>query len=167
MPASTSTIRRTFLVRQSNYSVEMVQSVFTDQFILHGVSHAEGLRTLLENSQRSPTLAGVGHVFRREFPYHEDAHFFHKTEGKKLSAGQLPLYEGKMIHQFDKSFFPAGYFVVRERIREELICEKKSCRSRSICPRFGSKKTRGKACSGQKDELAERLRQIFKAKSSK
>lgn len=37
-----------------------------------------------------------------------DNHFFRKLVGKKPAAGQMPLYEGKMIHQFDADYSPGN-----------------------------------------------------------
>ena len=103
------------------YSTEMVQrfSPINSSFMEFRTQRDYELCSKIR-SEHKP-LQELGHVFRREFHITEDAHFFHKSEGKKLTAGQLPLYEGKMIHQFDNHFSPAGYFVVEKEIREELL----------------------------------------------
>ena len=44
------------------------------------------------------------------------------TSGARtLKAGNLPLYEGKMIFQFDSDFAPGTYYVVEKEVREELL----------------------------------------------
>ena len=54
-----------------------------------------------------PLLNEHGYRFAGELHMTNDSHFFRKLSGKKPGAGQLPLYEGKMIWQFDANFLPA------------------------------------------------------------
>ena len=53
----------------------------------------------------------------REFDMTNDSHLF-KT---KPGAGRLPLYEGKMIHQFDAQFGQARYWVDEAEGRKGFI----------------------------------------------
>src|SRR2546422_703350 len=96
----------------------------------------------------------------------EDAHFFHKTEGKKLSAGQLPLYEGKMIHQYDNHFASATYYVIEKEAREELL-RKEIFRLAQFVRDSKAKKLEGKPAPEKKEDLSKKLREIFKAKKFK
>jgi len=148
------------------YSVEMVQrfSPINSSFMEFRTQKDYELCSKIRSDHQ--LLQELGHVFRREFHITEDAHFFHKTEGKKLSAGQLPLYEGKMIHQFDNHFSPAGYFVVEKEIHEELL-RKEIFRLAQFVRDSEATKLEGKPVPAKKDELAERLRQIFKTKKFK
>jgi hypothetical protein len=148
------------------YSVEMVQrfSPINSSFMEFRTQRDYELCLKLRGDNK--LLKDLGYVFRREFHMTEDAHFFHKTEGKKLIAGQLLLYEGKMIHQFDNHFSPAGYFVVEKEIREELL-RKEIFRLAQFVRDSEATKLEGKPVPAKKDELAERLRQIFKAKKQK
>jgi hypothetical protein len=51
----------------------------------------------------------------------DDNHLFIKLGDKKAGKGQLPLYEGKMIHQFDAHFTPATLVVEEAEVREGLL----------------------------------------------
>jgi hypothetical protein len=53
----------------------------------------------------------------REFNMTDDAHLFHKERG----SGMLPLYEGKMIHQFDAFFSEPRYFLLEADARAALV----------------------------------------------
>ena len=55
--------------------------------------------------------------FHREFDMTDDAYLFHKTSG----AGMVPLYEGKMIWQFDAHFSDARYFVEEKVARRAVL----------------------------------------------
>ncbi len=56
----------------------------------------------------------------REFDMTNDSHLF-KTE---LANGRLPLYEGKMIHQFNHQFAEPRYWVDEKEGRESLLGKK-------------------------------------------
>src|SRR5206468_11605367 len=53
----------------------------------------------------------------REFNMTDDAFLFHKQP----SRGMLPLYEGKMIHQFDHRFSEPRYWVDENKGRAALL----------------------------------------------
>jgi hypothetical protein len=53
----------------------------------------------------------------REFNMTDDAYLFHKQR----RADMLPLYEGKMIHQFDAFFEDARFFIPESEAREALL----------------------------------------------
>ena len=53
----------------------------------------------------------------REFNMTDDAFLFHKQPGK----GMLPLYEGKMIHQFDHRFSDPRYWIEEKKGRSALL----------------------------------------------
>jgi hypothetical protein len=95
-----------------------------------------------------------------------DNHFFRKLAGKRPAAGQMPLYEGKMIHQYDASYSPANYAVVEKEVRDELL-RKEIHRLAKLVREVEPKKLEGKAVPEKRDELDERLREIFKAKTFK
>jgi hypothetical protein len=148
------------------YSVDMVQrfSPTNSSFMEFRTQRDYELCASIRSDHQ--LLRELGNVFRREFHITEDAHFFHKTGGKQLSAGQLPLYEGKMVHQFDNHFSPVGYFVVEKEIREELL-RKEIFRLAQFVRDSEATQLEGKPVPAKKDELAERLRQVFKAKKFK
>ena len=51
----------------------------------------------------------------------EDAHFFRKRDGRNLANGELPLYEGKMIHHFDHRFGEPRYWLNEKKSRKAVI----------------------------------------------
>lgn len=53
----------------------------------------------------------------REFNMTDDAHLFHKER----RPGMLPLYEGKMIHQFEAFFSEPRYFLLEAEARQALL----------------------------------------------
>jgi hypothetical protein len=57
----------------------------------------------------------------RELDLTNDAHYFRKLQGRKPAKGEMRLYEGKMIWQFDANFEPARWSVVEGEVREPLL----------------------------------------------
>jgi hypothetical protein len=66
-------------------------------------------------------LGSLGYQFRRELHLTGDARFLHKIGSSKLSANEMPLLEGKSIHQYDPKFTPPSWFVEEPEIRAELL----------------------------------------------
>ena len=63
-------------------------------------------------------LEGVWNLaLATEFHMTNDSHLFKTEPGK----GRLPLYEGKMIHQFDASFAPPRYWIEEKEGRKALL----------------------------------------------
>ena len=113
-----------------------------------------------------PLLGDLGYQFRREFHVTEDSHFFHKRRAESLKAGNLPLFEGKMIFQFDSGYAPGTYYVVEKEVREELL-RKEIFRLGQFVRESGSEVLEGEPLPESKEDLEDRLRQIFKAKKFK
>jgi hypothetical protein len=113
-----------------------------------------------------PLLKDLKFRLSTEFHMTNDNHFFRKLTGKKPSAGQMPLYEGKMIHQFDAGYSPGNYAVVKKEVREELL-RKEIYRLAKLVREVEPKKLEGKAVPEKREELETRLRDIFKAKKFK
>jgi len=59
-------------------------------------------------------------VLSSEFHMTNDSHLFHTEPAK----GRLPLYEGKMIHQFEHQFCEARYWVDEKEGRKALLGKK-------------------------------------------
>lgn len=59
-------------------------------------------------------------VLSNEFHMTNDSHLFHTEPAK----GRLPLYEGKMIHQFEHQFGEARYWVDEKEGRKALLGKK-------------------------------------------
>ena len=109
-----------------------------------------------------PRLPDLGFQFGSELHLTNDAHFFRKPAGKKLSAGQLPLYEGKMIHQFDANFSPANWFVVEKEVREQLL-RKEVYRVGQFIREHEIAKVGGKKVPEKRDELERLLQKQFES----
>ncbi len=77
---------------------------------------------IAEKLSRFPSLGGVTPDYptvslHREFHMTDDSDLYVESSGK----GKLPLFEGKMIHQFDHRFAEPRYWVVEEAGRERLM----------------------------------------------
>jgi hypothetical protein len=149
-----------------HYNVEMIRRFSPDNFsIMEFRSETDyqlcakirGEHTLLNNSDYR--LASELHMTN-------DSHFFRKLGGKKSAAGQLPLYEGKMIHQFDAKYSPGNYAVEEDEVREELL-RKEIYRLAKLVRDIGPERLEGENTPQKRDELEERLRKIFAARKFK
>ena len=100
--------------------------------------------------------------FGNELHLTNDNHFFHKLGGKKCAAGQLPLYEGKMIHQFDAHFSPANWCVVEKDVREQLL-RKEIYRIVQFIRENEVSKVSGKKVPEKRGELENLLKEQFKS----
>ena len=149
-----------------HYAVEMIH-----RFSPHNESFMEfrslidyELATKIRGNHR--LLEEFGYTFRRELHMTGDSHFFRKLGDKKAGKGQLRLYEGKMIHQFDANFSPATFAVEETEIREELL-RKEIFRLAQFVRDEKLEKLDGKTLPESHDELDEMLRQIFEKRGFK
>jgi hypothetical protein len=111
-------------------------------------------------------LADFGYIFRRELHMTGDSHLFRKLGGKKPDNGQLRLYEGKMIHQFDAKFGPPTLAVEETKAREELL-RKEIFRIAQFLRDEKVDELDGKSLPESRDELEAFLRQIFEKRGFK
>ena len=56
-------------------------------------------------------------TLKREFQMTDDSYLFKTSDG----GGRLPLYEGKMIHQFTHQFGEARYWIDEKEGREAVL----------------------------------------------
>jgi hypothetical protein len=148
------------------YSVEMIRRFSPENFGIMEFRSETDYQLCTKIRGEHTLLKELRHPFRREFHITEDAHFFKKFGAKKLAAGEMPLIEGKMIHQFDNGHAPAGYYVVEKEIREELL-RKEIFRLAQFVREADVKAIEGEKMPAKKDELAALLGKIFKAKKFK
>lgn len=144
------------------YSVEMIRRFSPENF---GIMEFRSERDYQLSSKirgEHPLLKNSGHRLASELHMTNDSHFFCKL-GDKKPAGQLPLYEGKMIHQFDAKFSPGNYTVEEKAVREELL-RKEISRLAKLVREIEPKKLEGKVTPKKREELEERLREIFAGK---
>jgi len=62
-------------------------------------------------------------TLRREFDMTNDSYLFLNKDDKKIKKlnGLMPLYEGKMIHQFDSSYSEHRYLIEEQKARKVLL----------------------------------------------
>jgi hypothetical protein len=149
-----------------HYSVEMIRRFSPDNFGIMEFRSERDYELCTKIRGEHPLLQSLGFRLSTELHMTNDNHFFRKLTGKKPAAGQLPLYEGKMIHQFDTNFSSGNYAVVEKEIREELL-RKEIYRLAKLVREVEPKKLEGKSTPEKRDELETRLREIFKAKKFK
>jgi hypothetical protein len=128
------------------YSVEMIRRFSPENFGIMEFRSGRDYELCAKIRGGHPLLQSLGFRLSTELHMTNDNHFFRNLNGKKPAAGQLPLYEGKMIHQFDADYSPGNYAVVRE---------------------VEPKKLEGKAVPEKREELETHLREIFKTKKFK
>ncbi len=148
------------------YSVEMIRQFSPENFGIMEFRSERDYELCGKIRGEHPLLKDSGFRLSTELHMTNDNHFFRKLTGKKPAAGQLPLYEGKMIHQFDAKFSPGNYAVVEKEIREELL-RKEIYRLAKLVREVEPKKLEGKTVPEKREELETRLREIFKVKKFK
>jgi hypothetical protein len=149
-----------------HYSVEMIRRFSPENFGIMEFRSETDYQLCTKIRGGHQLLKELGHPFRREFHITEDAHFFRKCGAKKMAGGELPLVEGKMIHQFDNHYAPAAYFVVEKEVREELM-RKEIFRLAQVVRESGVQTVEAEKVPARKDELAAMLEKIFKRKKFK
>jgi hypothetical protein len=111
-------------------------------------------------------LEEFGYTFRRELHMTGDSHFFRKLGAEKPRKGQLRLYEGKMIHQFDSNFGPTTSVVDESEVREELL-RKELFRLAQFVRDEKLEKIEGKKVPESRDDLEKLLRKVFEDREFK
>jgi hypothetical protein len=148
------------------YSVAMIRRFSPENFSIMEFRSESDYQLCAKIRGDHPLLKEHGHRLASELHMTNDSHFFRKLGAKKVAAGQLPLYEGKMIHQFDSKFSPGNYAVEEDEVREELL-RKEIFRLAKLVREAGPKMLEGEATPEKRAELEERLREIFAAKKFK
>jgi type I restriction-modification system DNA methylase subunit len=105
-------------------------------------------------------LGDAGHRFHRELDMTNDSRFFKKRLANKLKAGELPLYEGKMVHQFDSTYAPGNYYVVEKAVRDQLL-RKELHRFTQFLREAGVSSLDGKELPGKAAEAQEQIERFF------
>ena len=113
-----------------------------------------------------PFFSELGLRFRRELHSTGDARFIHARKGAKLTADQMPMFEGRNIHQFNSEFKPTDEVVVKDEVHEELL-RKQVFRLARLVREESPAKLEGKAVPEGKDDLEARLREVFTKKKFK
>jgi hypothetical protein len=148
------------------YNVEMIRRFSPENFSIMEFRSETDYQLCSKIRGEHPLLKEHSYRLASELHMTNDSHFFRKLGGKKAAAGQLPLYEGKMIHQFDAKYSPGNYAVEEEEVREELL-RKEIYRLAKLVREIGPKKLEGEATPEKREKLEERLREIFAANKFK
>ena len=149
-----------------HYSVEMIRRFSPENFSIMEFRSETDYQLCAKIRGDHPLLQEHGYRLASELHMTNDSHFFRKLDGKKTPAGQLPLYEGKMIHQFDAKYSPGNYAVEEDEVREQLL-RKEIYRLAKLVREAEPKKLEGEATPANREELEERLRAIFAAEKFK
>jgi hypothetical protein len=145
------------------YDVELIRRFSPENFSIMEFRSETDYELCAKIRGEHSLLKQHSYRFASELHMTNDSHFFHKLGAKKAAAGQLPLYEGKMIHQFDAGFSPGNYAVEESALREELI-RKEIFRMVKLVREIEPKKLEGQATPKKREELEALLREIFVAK---
>ena len=113
-----------------------------------------------------PLLSELGFQFRRELHPADDVQHFQKCTGDRLKTSQLPIYEGKMIYQYEDSFAPVQYYAESEPVHIELK-RKEIYRLTAYVRDSGVTTLEGKVIPKNKEDLNELLESIFNKKKFK
>ena len=145
------------------YSVGMIQRFSPEKFSIMEFRSEADYALCAKVRGEHLLLKEHGHRLGSEFHMTNDSGFFCKREAKKLTPSQLPLYEGKMIHQFDANYTSANYFVIEAKVREELL-RKDIHRLARLVRDVKPKKLEGLPTPVNGEDLQKRLREIFSEK---
>jgi hypothetical protein len=148
------------------YAVEMIRrfSPHNDTFMEFRSSRDYSLATKIRGEHR--LLEELGYTFRRELHMTGDSRFFTKLGGDRPVEGQLRLYEGKMIHQYDCGFGTATFAVEENAVREELL-RKEIFRIVRFVRETGARKIGGKPPADEREELEQQIRELFETRQFK
>jgi len=149
-----------------HYSVKMIRRFSPDNFSIMEFRSETDYQLCTKIRGEHPLLKKHRYRLASELHMTNDSHFFRKLGTKKAAAGQLPLYEGKMIHQFEAKFAPGNYSVEETELRKELL-RKEIYRLGKIVRDVEPKKLEGEATPEGREALNERLREIFAARKFK
>ena len=100
-----------------NYSYKDIALLSPKHFSLMEVKAEKDLEILRKIYQKFAPIDADFIDFRRELDATLDRDLFIETNAE----GLLPLYEGKMMHQFNSKFGEAQYWVNKEKLQERLL----------------------------------------------
>jgi hypothetical protein len=111
-------------------------------------------------------LENFGFQFRRELHPADDVGFYLKDPARKLAAGELTIYEGKMIHQFDAGFIPRNFHAVEKAVKPALL-RKELFRLSQFVRESGTKVLEGEPVPKKRAEFEARIAALFAEKQFK
>ncbi len=148
------------------YAAEMIRrfSPHNESFMEFRSPADYELATRIRGNHR--LLEEFGYTFRRELHMTGDSHFFRELGASKPARGQLRLYEGKMIHQFDAHFSLPTHVVEEAEVREELL-RKEIFRLAQFVRDGKCARLDGRDVPESREELERMLREIFEKRGFK
>jgi chemotaxis methyl-accepting protein methylase len=99
------------------YSREMVKHFSPDNLGIMEFENKKDYQLCAKIRSEHKLLGQKGYRFRREFNVTDDAGKFVKEKKKNM----LPVYEGKIIHQFNSNYAPLNYYADKEAGRNDLL----------------------------------------------
>lgn len=148
------------------YSVAMMQRFSPQTLSLMEFRSAEDYVICGKIRGELPLLSELGFQFRRELHPADDVQHFHKRPAAKLKAEQLPIYEGKMIYQYEDGYAPGQFYAESKPVHVELK-RKEIHRLAAFVREADIKTLEGKPLPKKKEELDELIETIFDKKKFK
>ncbi len=134
------------------YSVETICRFSPENFSIMEFRSETDYQLCAKIRGEHPLLQESKFRLGRELDLTNDAHFFRKLDGRKPSKGEMKLYEGKMIWQFDANFESARWCVVEKEIRESQV-RKEIYRAAKFVRENNVAKVGGKPVAEKKGDL--------------
>ena len=148
------------------YSIAMMQRFSPQTLSLMEFRSAEDYVICGKIRSELPLLSELGFQFRRELHPADDVQHFHKRPAAKLKAGQLPIYEGKMIYQYEDGYAPGQFYAESKPVHAELK-RKEIHRLAAFVRDSEIEALEGMPLPKKKEELDELIETIFDKKKFK
>jgi len=142
------------------YSVELMRRFSPENLSLMEFRTERDYELCAKIRAEHPLLSEHGYQFRRELHPADDVALLHQRGPAKLAAGQLPVFEGKMVFQYEDGFAPGIYYGVEKEVHEELL-RKEIYRVAQFVRQTKAKTLEGKPVPQSKDELLSALEKVF------
>jgi hypothetical protein len=142
------------------YSVESIRRFSPENLSIMEFRSDDDYHLCTKIRGNHPLLQETKFQLGRELDLTNDAHYFRKLRGRKTAKGEMKLYEGKMIWQFDANFEPARWSVVEEEVRDPLL-RKEIFRAAKFVRDNNVGKISGKPIAEKKADLDEELASLF------
>ena len=144
------------------YGVETIRRFSPENFSIMEFRSETDYQLCTKIRGEHPLLQESKFRLGRELDLTNDAHFFRKLDGRKPAKGEMKLYEGKMIWQFDANFESARWCVVEKEVRESQV-RKEIYRAAKFVRENNVEKVGGKPVAEKKADLDVQLAELFTA----
>jgi hypothetical protein len=145
------------------YTVEMMRHFSPQNLSLMEFRTEQDMEVCTRIRGAHDLLLSSGHQFRRELHLTGDNRFLKKIGPRTLSAGEMPLIEGKTIFQYDPAFTLPTFCVLEKQVRVELM-RKEVHRLAAFVRASGAKCVEGIDVEDQVVDLTAQLERVFSAK---